>query len=311
MTAMNRRSALQLLGGASLCLAVPGVRGADLDRGTLIQAMRMNKIPASGEGLPVIGLGTWQTFDVGQAAVQRAPLKEVLRHFEAMGGRLVDSSPMYGAAEEVVGDLAAELGFHDKLFLATKVWTSGRSAGIEQMEDSMRKLRTRTLDLMQVHNLVDVETHLATLREWKEQGRVRYIGVTHYTARAHEDVARVIERHPIDFIQINYSVAEPEAARRLLPLAQARGVAVIANRPFGGGGLFGRLRNKPVPKWSVEIDCDSWAQLMLKYVISHPAITCAIPATSKVEHVRDNMTAGRGRLPDEKQRALIADAVLN
>lgn len=273
--------------------------------------MRAHKIPSSGEALPVIGLGTWQTFDVGPTAVERAPLKEVLRAFEAAGGRVIDSSPMYGAAEEVVGDLAAELGFGDKLFLATKVWTSGQREGIEQMEDSMRKLRTQRLDLMQVHNLVDVETHLATLREWKEQGRVRHIGVTHYTARAHDDVARLIERHPLDFIQINYSIAEPEAARRLLPLAQARGVAVIANRPFGGGGLFSRLRGKAVPKWSVEIDCNSWAQLMLKYVVSHPAITCAIPATSKVEHVRDNMAAGLGRLPDEKQRALIAEAVLS
>lgn len=273
--------------------------------------MRARKIPSSGEALPVIGLGTWQTFDVGPTAVERAPLKEVLRAFEAAGGRVIDSSPMYGAAEEVVGDLAAELGFGDKLFLATKVWTSGQREGIEQMEDSMRKLRTQRLDLMQVHNLVDVETHLATLREWKEQGRVRHIGVTHYTDRAHDDVARLIERHPLDFIQINYSIAEPEAARRLLPLAQARGVAVIANRPFGGGGLFSRLRGKAVPKWSVEIDCNSWAQLMLKYVVSHPAITCAIPATSKVEHVRDNMAAGLGRLPDEKQRALIAEAVLS
>lgn len=311
MTNMNRRDALRLLCGASLSLAASGIRGAELDRGTLIiEALRTRTIPSSGEALPMIGLGTWQTFDVGNAAAERAPLKEVLRAFEAAGGRMVDSSPMYGAAEEVVGDLAAELALRDKLFLATKVWTSGRDAGIAQMEASMRKLRTERLDLMQVHNLVDVETHLATLRQWKEQGRVRYIGVTHYTASAHDEVAAIIERQSIDFIQINYSVGEPDAARRLLPLAQEKRVAVIANRPFGGGGLFTRLRGKALPPWSVEIDCDSWAQLMLKYVISHPAITCAIPATSKVKHLRDNMGAGRGRLPDEKQRALIAEAVL-
>lgn len=263
-------------------------------------------IPASGEELPVIGLGTWQTFDVGTSAAERAPLEEVLKTFVELGGRMIDSSPMYGASEQVVGDLQARLGVRQKLFIATKVWTSGKARGVEQMRDSMRKLRADPVDLMQVHNLVDVDTHLDTLAEWKAEGRVRYVGVTHYTAGSHDDVAKVIARRPVDFMQINYSVGERDAERRLLPLARERGVAVIANRPFAGGDLFRRLRSKPLPKWAADIDCNSWAQLMLKFVVSHPAITCAIPATSKVTHLRDNMKASLGRMPDEKLRARIA-----
>jgi len=264
------------------------------------------RIPGTGEALPVIGMGTWQTFDVGRSEADRAPLKEVLRAFSDAGGKLVDSSPMYGNSEGVVGDLASALALHPRLFVATKVWTSGKAEGVRQMEESLRKLRVKTLDLMQVHNLVDVDTHLDTLRGWKESGRVRYVGVTHYTAGAHEAVAKLISTRPVDFIQINYSVGEREAEQRLLGLAQEKGVAVIANRPFAGGELFRRLRGKPLPKWAAEIDCTSWAQLLLKFVISHPAITCAIPATSKVTHLRDNMRAGLGRLPDEKLRARIA-----
>lgn len=268
--------------------------------------MLTRPIPGTKESLPVIGLGTWQTFDVGPGEAERKPLQDVLRAFSEEGGRLIDSSPMYGRSEEVVGDLASALALRPRLFVATKVWTSGKAEGIRQMEASMRKLRVETLDLMQVHNLVDVETHLDTLREWKEAGRVRYVGVTHYTASAHEAVAKVVSSRPVDFIQINYSVGEREAEQRLLPLAKERGIAVIANRPFASGGLFRRLRGKPLPKWAAEIDCDSWAQVLLKFVVSHPAITCAIPATSKVSHLRDNMKAGRGRMPDEKLRARIA-----
>jgi aryl-alcohol dehydrogenase-like predicted oxidoreductase len=271
--------------------------------------MRSRKIPSTGEALPVIGLGTWQTFDVGPSTTERAPLKEVLRTFASMGGKLIDSSPMYGSSEEVAGDLIAELGLQSKLFVATKVWTSGRKAGIEQMEDSMRKLRTPRLDLMQVHNLVDVETQLDTLQKWKQDGRIRYAGITHYTAGAYDAVARVMRSHPLDFLQINYSVGEREAEQLLLPLAQQRGVAVIANRPFGGGGLFSRLRGKPLPVWAADIDCKSWAQLLFNFVVSHPAVSGAMPATSKVEHLRDNMGAGYGRLPDEVLRARIAAAV--
>jgi diketogulonate reductase-like aldo/keto reductase len=215
---------------------------------------------------------------------------------------------MYGSSEEVVGDLVAKLGIRSQLFVATKVWTSGKARGIQQMEESLRKLRTRNIDLMQVHNLVDVRTHLDTLREWKREGRVRYIGVTHYTAGSHDDVARLIDQVPVDFIQINYSVAEREADQRLLPLARERDVAVIANRPFAGGGLLRQLSARPLPAFAGEIECTSWAQLLLKFVVSHPAMTCAIPATSRVEHLRDNMKAAVGPLPNEDLRNRIAQA---
>jgi len=272
-------------------------------------AMLTRAIPSSGKVVPVIGLGTWQTFDVGTSGAARAPLESVLSAFVEMGGRVIDSSPMYGSSEQVVGDLVAKLGLRSQLFLATKVWTSGKARGIEQMEDSLRKLRTRNIELLQVHNLLDVRTHLATLREWKREGRVRYIGVTHYTAGSHDDVARLVESVPIDFIQINYSVGERDAERRLLPLARERGVAVIANRPFAGGDLLRRLRSTPLPDWAAEVDAVSWAQLLLKFVVSHPAIACAIPATSRVEHLRDNMKAGYGKLPNEELRKRIAAEV--
>ena len=302
MTNINRRDAVKLLGMAAVACAAPPSRAAE-------GAMLVRKIPSSGETIPVIGLGTWQTFDVGSGAAAREPLTEVLRAFVELGGKVIDSSPMYGRSEEVVGDLAAKLGLHPKLFVATKVWTKGKRAGIEQMEDSMRKLRVKTIDLMQVHNLVDVSTHLDTLDAWKKEGRVRYTGITHYTAGAHDDVARVLESRPVDFVQINYSVGEREAERRLLPLAAERGVAVIANRPFASGGLFRRLRARPLPDWAAEIDCTTWAQVLLKFVISHPAVTCAIPATSRVAHLRDNMGAGRGRMPDAAMRRRIVEAV--
>ncbi|WP_217900204.1 aldo/keto reductase [Noviherbaspirillum humi] len=303
---MNRRDALRLMTAAAISGIGVLPDGAGAANGADQPGMLARRIPSNGESLPMIGLGTWQTFDVGTAPAERAPLEAVLKEFVALGGRLIDSSPMYGNSEIVAGDLTAALGLRQKLFIATKVWTSGKRAGIEQMEDSMGKLRADPIDLMQVHNLVDVSTHLATLREWKQIGRVRHIGVTHYAASAHDAVARVISGEPVDFIQINYSVGEREAERRLLPLARDRGVAVIINRPFAGGDMFRRLRSKPLPGWAAEIDCDSWAQLLLKFVVSHPAVTCAIPATARVEHLRDNMKAGMGRMPDEKMRARIA-----
>ena len=271
--------------------------------------MLTRAIPSSGEKLPVIGLGTWQSFDVGTSAGDRQPLEEVLQAFVRLGGRVIDSSPMYGRAEGVVGDLASKLGVHDRLFLATKVWTSGKDAGVKSMDRSFHLMKTKRMDLMQVHNLVDVQTHLATLREWKQQGRVRYIGVTHYTASSHGEVARLLEREKVDFVQINYSVGEREAEERLLPIAQERGVAVIVNRPFGGGNLFSRVRGKPLPNFAAEIGCESWAQLFLKWIVAHPAVTCAIPATSKLRHLEDNMRGGVGALPDAKMRQRIVDAV--
>lgn len=265
-------------------------------------------VPSTGELLPAIGLGTWQTFDVGSDAAARAALEQVLSAFVAAGGRVIDSSPMYGSAEEVAGDIAARLGIRDRLFIATKVWTHGKTAGVRQMEESRRKLRAAKLDLIQVHNLVDARNHLATLRDWKRQGRIRYIGITHYTASGHDEVARLLRTEDVDFVQINYSVGERDAERGLLPLAMDRGVAVIANRPFAGGDVIRRLRDRPLPPWAADIDCGSWAQLLLKFVVGHPALTCAIPATSKLSHLQDNMKAGLGRMPSDKQRALIAEA---
>jgi diketogulonate reductase-like aldo/keto reductase len=263
-------------------------------------------IPSSGEAVPVIGLGTWRSFDVGASSAQRGPLEEVLAGFASLGGTVVDSSPMYGRAEQVIGDIVARLDLRERLFIATKVWTRGQRAGVDQMEASMRKLRVQRVDLMQVHNLVDVADHLDTLRQWKREGRVRYIGVTHYTASHHDAVARIVASDDIDFMQINYSLGEREAERRLLPLAVERGIAVIANRPFAGGDLVRRLQAKPLPGWATELECDNWPQVLLKFVISHPAITCAIPATANIDHLRDNMKAGRAPLPDAELRARIA-----
>ncbi len=258
--------------------------------------------------LSPIGLGTWQTFDVGPSESARKPLEEVLSLFVQLGGLVVDSSPMYGRSEEVLGDIAVKLGVRDKLFMATKVWTSGRTAGIRQMESSERKLRG-PVDLMQVHNLLDVDTHLQTLKEWKAKKRIRFIGITHYTSSAYADLASVMRRGSIDVVQLNYSLAEREAERSLLPLAKELGVAVLVNRPFGGGSLFRDTRGKALPAFAKEIGCTSWAELFLKFVISHPAVTCAIPATSKPEHLRQNMRAGTGPMPDAAMRNRIADAV--
>lgn len=266
-------------------------------------------IPSTGEKLPVIGLGTYQSFDVGADASERARLEQVLSAFTAAGGKLIDSSPMYGRSEEVIGDLTSKLALRPKLFLATKVWTTGKDEGIRQMRASMSKMRAATIDLMQVHNLVDVGTQLDTLDGWKKEGKVRYVGVTHYTASAHDDLAKLIGARKVDFVQVNYSAAERDADKRLLPLAHERGVAVIANRPFAAGGLLKRLSGKPLPAWAGELDATSWAQLLLKFVVGHPAVTCAIPATGNPDHMRDNMKAGFGRLPDEAMRAKIAAAI--
>ncbi len=272
-------------------------------------ALLRRPIPRTGELLPIIGLGTWQTFDVGESESERAPLREVLHELVRHGASVVDSSPMYGQSEGVVGSLAAELGIHPKLFLATKVWTNGRDAGIRQMEQSFGRLRTQRMDLMQVHNLVDWRTHLQTLRRWKEQGRVRYIGVTHYTESAYNDLGRVLETEELDFVQLNYSLAERTAERRLLPLAAERRIAVLVNRPFAQAGLFREVRGKSLPAWAKEIGCATWAQFFLKFAISHPAVTCAIPGTSKVRHLVDNLQAGLEPLPDAGTRARMVRAI--
>lgn len=295
---LSRREAIVLLGAATL-----GACGARTSPATPAGKMLTRPIPSSKEQLPIIGLGTWQTFDVGASESARKPLRDVLSEFVALGGRVVDSSPMYGRSEEVLGDLRMK-----ELFVATKVWTTGRAAGIAQMEDSERKLRGK-VDLMQVHNLVDAGTHLATLRDWKQSGRIRYLGITHYTSSAYGDLERMLARGGIDFVQLNYSLAEREAERRLLPLAAERGVAVLVNRPLGGGSLFRTVRSRPLPDFAATLGCQSWAELFLKFVVSHPAVTAAIPGTSKVEHLRENMRAGVGEMPDAAMRARIAAAV--
>jgi diketogulonate reductase-like aldo/keto reductase len=308
MTTMSRRDALRLLGagaGAGWLAAHFSVARA-AEEAPMIHT---RPIPSSGEEIPVIGLGTYATFDVGKDASERAPLEQVLLAFVAAGGKLVDSSPMYGQSEEVVGDLAAKLELRPKLFVATKVWTTGKEQGIGQMRASMRKMRADPIDLIQVHNLTDWKTHLDTLDGWKKEGKVRYVGVTHYTASAHAELAEVVAKRKVDFVQVNYSVAERDAEQKVLPIARDRGVAVIANRPFTAGGLLRRLSGKPLPSWAGEIDCASWAQILLKFVIAHPAITCAIPATSNPEHMKDDMKAGFGRLPDEAMRAKILAAI--
>lgn len=256
-----------------------------------------------------MGLGTWNTFDVGASPAARVTLRQVLGDFVEAGGRVVDSSPMYGTAESVVGDLAAERRLAERLFLATKVWTTGRDAGARQMDESLRRLRVRRLDLMQVHNLVDWRTHLRTLREWKDAGRIRYVGVTHYTASAFGELEGLLRREPLDFVQLNYSLGEREAERRLLPLARERGVAVLVNRPFGGGGLLRRLRGRPLPPWAAELGCENWAQLCLKWILGHHAVTCVIPATAKPEHLAENVKAAVGALPDDATRDRIAALV--
>jgi aryl-alcohol dehydrogenase-like predicted oxidoreductase len=266
------------------------------------QAMQKRPIPRTGEPLPVVGVGTWQTFDVGPDAPERAELKEVLRLLVEAGGSVVDSSPMYGRSERVAGDLAAETGLRDKLFFANKVWTSGRDAGIRQMQDSLRLMRTQRMDLMQVHNLLDVSTHAKTLREWKDAGRIRHAGITHYHAGAYGELEKLIRTKQWEFVQFNYSMAEREAEQRLLPACAESGTAVIVNRPFSFGGLFPRVKGKPLPAWAAEFDCASWAQFFLKYILGHPAVTCVIPGTRRVSHLQDNVRAGVGRLPDAAMR---------
>jgi diketogulonate reductase-like aldo/keto reductase len=298
---ISRRQLLRLGFGAMAAIVAGGA--------SVPAAIIQRPIPRSGEALPVIGLGTWQTFDVGDDGRARGSLKQVLSEFARLGGKVIDSSPMYGTSESVAGDLAAELRLHQQLFFATKVWTRGREAGIRQMEESFRRLRVKRMDLMQVHNLVDWRTHLATLRDWKEQGRVRYIGVTHYTASAYQDLAQALAAEELDFVQFNYSVAERDAERRLLSLAAERKVAVLINRPFAAGAVFKRARGKPLPPWAKEIGCATWAQFFLKFIVSQPAVTCVIPATSKVEHLIDNMQAGFGILPDSATRERMAKYV--
>lgn len=297
---VNRRDLMKLMAAGIGMTLVPTAVAAE--------GVRTRAIPASGERIPVIGMGSWLTFDVGDDSILRARRCEVLRTFFEMGGGLVDSSPMYGSSEAVIGHCLGKLENDANLFSATKVWTWGERIGIDQMEHSRRLWGVKGFDLMQIHNMLDWETHLETLKEMKAEGAIRYIGITTSHGRRHSEMERVLEREEaFDFVQLTYNVVDREVERRLLPLAQERGIAVIINRPFRGGGLFDRVEGKPLPGWAAEIDCNNWAQFFLKFIVSHPAVTCAIPATTQVAHMRENMGAARGALPDAAMRRRMLD----
>jgi diketogulonate reductase-like aldo/keto reductase len=265
-------------------------------------AMLDRKIPSSGEKLPVVGLGSWQQFDVGGASSEREPLKEVLKNMQQIGGKVIDSSPMYGRAEQVIGDLTTDLKLNDQFFMATKVWTTGRQQGIDQMNDSLKKMGRKKIDLMQVHNLQDYQTHLKTLGEWKQQGKVRYVGVTHYTDSSHGQLEKIVKSKAVDFVQFNYSIRSRNAEKSLLKTCADNGVAVLINEPFDQGGLFRLVKGKELPAWAADYGISSWAQYFLKYILANPAVNCVIPGTSDVKHLVDNMGAGMGKLPGEAGR---------
>jgi diketogulonate reductase-like aldo/keto reductase len=293
---MNRRESFQYLAALGMLPLIAGWRFLESD-------MIMRTIPSTGESLPVVGIGTWETFDVDETlSAEINQLKEVLSTLNRKGGKVVDTSPMYGFSEKNVGRLSTDLGINQSLFLATKVWTTGKERGIEQMNNSLSLMKREKLDLMQIHNLVDWKTHIKTLREWKEKGKIRYIGITHYQPNAYPEMESIMNSEPLDFIQVNYNIAERKSAERLLPLAKEKEIAVIISQPFGVGKLFGRVKDKKLPTWASEFDCNSWAQFFLKYVASHPAVTCVIPGTGNPEHMLDNIQAAYGKLPDEKQR---------
>ncbi|MEQ6167087.1 aldo/keto reductase [Ekhidna sp. MALMAid0563] len=292
----TRRKALEQIAVGCTALAMPNWSLSSTN-----QIMK-RPIPSSGEKIGIVGLGTWQTFDVGSSSTAREPLKDVLKALINAGGNVVDSSPMYGSSEKVVGDLSSELRLENKLFYATKVWTTGKQSGINQMKSSMQKMRCETMDLMQIHNLQDWKTHLNTLYDWKERGIVRYIGITHYVDSAHDELERIIKSENIDFVQVNYSINNRNAEQRLLPTAKDKGVAVLTNRPYSGGSLFRKTKGIKLPEWALEFQCESWGQFFLKYLLGNPAVTCVIPGTSKERHMIDNLGAGIGGLPDEVMR---------
>ncbi len=266
-------------------------------------------IPSTGRTMPAIGMGTWITFNVGASRKLRDARLKVLQTFFDMGGGMVDSSPMYGSSEEVVGHCLARIENDQTLFSATKVWTMSEAMGKRQMKASAELWGLETFDLMQIHNLLDWETHLRTLRSWKERGRFRHIGITTSHGRRHDDLAEIMRTEPLDFVQLTYNVLDREVEARLLPLAADKGIAVIINRPFRRGALFGKFERQPLPAWAEEAGISNWAEFFLKFIISHPAVTCAIPATSKVEHMRENMDALKGPMPDAAMRLRMVDYV--
>lgn len=299
---ISRRQATKLLGlaAASTVWPIGTLRTFAAESSRLLKA-----IPSTGEKLPVIGLGSALTFDV-RGAAQIALVGEVMERFVQMGGKLIDTSPAYGSAEGLIGEVAYKRGLTKSLFFATKVFTRSKPEGLAQMERSSQRFRVRTIDLVQVHNLADVDREMGALNEFKAKGKIRYTGLTHSERKGHGEMERAMRTHKPDFIQINYSLMDRAAAARLLPLARDLGSAVLINRPFGGGGVFQVLSRKPLPKWAAEFDCRSWTQFLLKWIVSHPAVTCAIPATISPKHLEDNMGALLGRLPDAKMRDRMA-----
>ena len=285
-----------LLAGSSLTMLKPESVG-----GQPRAAILTRQIPSSKEPIPLVGLGSWITFNVGNDPAARARCADVMREFFARGGQLIDSSPMYGSSQSVIGDGVARLR-PSRLFSADKVWTRGGDDGIAQIAETRRRWRVRNLTLVQVHNLLDVQEHLPSLMRMKATGEIRYVGITTSEGRRHRDIEQIMRTTPLDFVQVTYNVLDREVESRILPLALERGIGVIANRPFREGALIEQVKRHPLPSWAREIDCANWAQLLLKFIVSHPAVTCAIPATSSVAHVRENMGASYGRLPDEQMR---------
>lgn len=294
----DRRTVLAGLAAAGAACFVPaaGAQTAPLTR----------NIPSSDEAMPMIGLGTWITFNVGNDREARDACAEVVRAFFAEGGRMIDSSPMYGSSQDVIGYALRKLNHPAALFAADKVWTSSGARGPAQIETSRQRWQVPRFDLLQVHNLLSWEEHLRTLLAMKAEGRVRYVGITTSEGRRHSEIERIMREHPLDFVQVTYNAVDREVEARILPLARERGIGVIVNRPFRQGALIDRVKRHPLPGWAAETDCANWAQLLLKFIVSHPAVTCAIPATSKVAHLRENMGAMQGVLPDEAMRRRIA-----
>jgi aryl-alcohol dehydrogenase-like predicted oxidoreductase len=291
----NRRELLKAGIGVGASILLPPTLG-------LAESLIQRKIPSTGESLPVIGIGTARRYEAVTTEAERAPLREVLRQFKETGGRVIDTAPSYGTAETVVGDLMAELKIRESLFIATKLGVRGRDAGIEQLEQSFKRLRTPKIDLIAVHNLQDTQTQLGTLRQWKQAGRIRYIGITTSFERQHQEFEQTMRDEALDFIQVDYALDNRKAGQRILPLAADRGMGVMINLPFGRGRLFTAVQGKSLPPWAGEFDCSTWAQFFLKYIVSHPAVTCALPGTAKVEYLVDNLGAARGRLPDAAMR---------
>ncbi len=297
----NRRDVLSAVGA----MTIAPICGVAEER-----TMISRSIPSSGEKLPVIGLGTYKVFDVASTPGEIATRKSVVDMLAGEGGSVIDTSPMYNRSEKLIGDVIDAGTDRNVLFLATKVWTNGKDAGIAQMQQSAKLMRTDVIDLMQVHNLRDTDIHMKTIRDWQDEGRIRYNGLTHYRADALGALESAMQKHAPDFIQINYSLGEREADQRLLSLAADNGVAVLINRPFQGGALFRAVRGRSVPDWASGF-ASSWGQFFLKFIISHPAVTCVIPATSKAHHMQDNLEAGFGALPDQATRQRMVDFVAN